>query len=163
MSKVSVLFVCMGNICRSPTAHGVFEKLVKDSDLQDEFVIDSAGTQAGHIGEAPDKRSMKVADGFGYDLSYIRSRKVTEKDFEQFDYIIAMDEDNIYDLNRKCPEEYKDKIHLMLEIGGIAESRGFVGVPDPYYGGSKGFDFVFDLVEESSKNLLDLIKKERLS
>jgi len=103
MSKVSVLFVCMGNICRSPTAHGVFEKLVN------------------------------------------------------------MDEDNIYDLNRKCPEEYKDKIHLMLEIGGIAESRGFVGVPDPYYGGSKGFDFVFDLVEESSKNLLDLIKKERLS
>ncbi len=158
MSKVSVLFVCMGNICRSPTAHGIFEHFVNNSPLSKQILVDSAGTQSHHNGEKPDKRSSELAQEKGYDLRYIRSRKVVSEDFENFDYIIAMDSDNLSDLRYKCPEEHLGKLHLFLELGDVAESRGHVDVPDPYYGGMNGFKYVLDLVEEGSQNILGFIQ-----
>lgn len=148
MSQIKVLFVCMGNICRSPTAEGVFNKLVSDMDMNARFFVDSAGTHAYHVGESPDTRAQQTARQRGINLSQIRARKVSTSDFDEFDYILAMDSDNYHILHDACPTEHKHKVKLFLEY---APHRAEDDVPDPYYGGQNGFDHVFDLVEEASK------------
>ena len=148
MSTPSVLFVCLGNICRSPTAEGVFAQKVKERGLSIE--IDSAGTAGYHHGAAPDKRSQDVAAKRGYNLSKLKCRKVVEADFAKFDHIIAMDKANVKDLKRKCPEEYQHKISLFLNYA----SAEFDEVPDPYYGGKRGFELVLDLIEDASDGFI---------
>ena len=137
----------MGNICRSPTAEGVFLKVIKSMNASDRFMVDSAGTHAYHVGEPSDSRSQQVALRRGVDLSTIRARKVSPADFEQFDYILAMDNDNFNNMMAICPQEYQHKVRLFLDFSAnYTESE----VPDPYYGGPNGFDHVFDLVEDAS-------------
>jgi len=154
---IRILFVCMGNICRSPTAHGVFEHLVREHDLVAKFEVDSAGTHAYHVGETPDTRSSEVAKSRGYDLSYIRARRVEMSDFEYFDYILAMDADNFEILHSMAPKKYKDRVSLFLDF---AEQCNETEVPDPYFGGGTGFDHVLDLVENASAGLLKHIRKD---
>lgn len=148
---IKVLFVCMGNICRSPSAEGVFNKLLSDERLLDRFSIDSAGTHAYHIGESPDLRSQKAAKEREVDLSKIRARKVVMGDFEDFDYLLAMDQDNYSNMLDACPEEYQHKIKLFLDYAPHAKTRE---VPDPYYGGTYGFEEVLDLIEEASTGFI---------
>ncbi len=155
MEKIKVLFVCMGNICRSPTAEGVFVKLIKDRALEASFRVDSAGTHAYHIGEVPDSRSQQAALLRDVKLTHLRARKVVMGDFEDFDYLLAMDDDNYAVLMNACPEQYKAKIHYFLDF---APHLGVREVPDPYYGGSYGFERVLDLIEEASVGFLDSLK-----
>ncbi len=156
--EVKVLFVCLGNICRSPTAQGIFEHMVKEAGLEDKIIIDSAGTAGYHIGVQPDKRSQAAALKRNYDLSAQRARKVEYEDFVEFDYILAMDESNFEDIKEIAPRELYHKIHLILDYG----SSGKKSVPDPYYGGEKGFELVLDLLEEACEGLLKKIRKEFL-
>lgn len=154
MEKISVIFVCMGNICRSPTAEGIFRSQVVARNLEHLIDIDSAGTHAYHEGEKADPRSQKIAQQRGVDLSTIRARKVTAADIEQFDYILAMDSDNQRNLLNLAPEGHEQKIRLMLEFTSLYSEND---VPDPYYGGPRGFDRVYDLIESASEGLLDEI------
>ena len=157
MSKVSVLFVCMGNICRSPTAEGVFQHLLREVGLLEKIRTDSAGTHAYHVGEPPDSRSAATAKQRGVDISHLRARQVYPDDFALFDYVLAMDNDNLTRLLNACPAEYHHKIRLFLDFAGEhAEEE----VPDPYYGGAQGFDHVFDLVEAASRGLLAEIRRD---
>ena len=156
MKKTRVLFVCMGNICRSPTAEGAFLALLKQEGVHEQVNIDSAGTHAYHVGEAPDLRAQKIAEGRGYNLSGLRARKVIFADFEDYDYLLAMDEDNYEHLMSACPDEYKDKVQYFLDYAPHIETRE---VPDPYYGGKYGFDRVLDMVEEASIGFLDSLKQ----
>ena len=157
MDSVKILFVCMGNICRSPTAQGVFEKLVNEHELADRIIIDSAGTHAYHIGETPDVRATEAAARRGIDLSTQRARRVAAEDFHEFDYVLAMDSSNYADLSELCAEEHGDKLRLFLEI---AQVTGITEVPDPYYGGSTGFERVLDLIEEGSQGLLAALRRQ---
>jgi protein-tyrosine phosphatase len=157
MKQVSVLFICMGNICRSPTAHGVFRALVEREGLSDSIVTDSAGTIAYHVGEPPDRRARETAVKRGIDLSDLRARRAISEDFECFDYLMAMDRDNYRDLMAICPPGYEDRLHLFMDF---APQRPEKEVPDPYYGGVAGFDRVFDMVEEASRGLLDHILQQ---
>jgi len=152
-SKTSVLFVCMGNICRSPTAEGVFRHRAEAAGL--DLHIDSAGTHAYHIGEAPDARSSRHALQRGYDLSPQRARKVTAADFERFDHVLAMDHENLEILQRACPPQYQHKVGLFMRYATRSESEI---VPDPYYGGAKGFDLVLDYIEDASDGLIAILK-----
>jgi len=146
----------MGNICRSPTAHGVFEAKMKATGMIGDVEVDSAGTHAYHVGEKPDARSSQCAKERGFDLSYIRARKVEVSDFDYFDYVLAMDNDNLSILKSMAPTRHKDKISLFLDF---AKEKVESEVPDPYYGGPNGFDHVFDLVEAASDGLLNEVKK----
>jgi protein-tyrosine phosphatase len=154
--KIRILFVCMGNICRSPTAHGVFRELVRREGLEDRIVIDSAGTHAYHVGNPPDRRAQATALARGIELSDLRARQVEERDFEHFDYILAMDEDNLAILQSQCPPQHAHKVRLFLEF---APQRYEREVPDPYYGGPQGFEHVFDLVEEAAEGLLAHVRE----
>ena len=156
MRKTRILFVCMGNICRSPTAEGVFSSLLKEQGVKKQVEIDSAGTHAYHVNEVPDFRAQKAAKNRGVDLSGIRARKVVFADFEDFDYVLAMDNDNYAILTETCPAEYKHKIKYFLDY---APHVGVREVPDPYYGGGYGFDRVLDMVEEASVGLLNSLKQ----
>ena len=153
-----VLFVCLGNICRSPTAEGVFRGLVERRGLGGRIEIDSAGTSGWHIGVPPDTRAQAEAKRRGLDISGLRSRKVAADDFVRFDYIIAMDRENLADLAEQCPPLFRDRLHLFTEF---AANPGGPDVPDPYYGGPSGFMKVFDLVTECSEGLLARILAER--
>lgn len=154
MKHKSVLFVCMGNICRSPTAEGVFRHLLKEAgDLVVE--VDSAGTHAYHVGSAPDQRSQAAALRRRFDLSSQRARQVAAADFERFDLVLAMDEDNYAILQSRCPSQYQRKLRLFLEYG----SRGERNVPDPYYGGDNGFEHVLDLIEDAARGLLAELRR----
>jgi protein-tyrosine phosphatase len=150
-NKISILMVCMGNICRSPTAEGVLRRKAEAAGLAHLLHIDSAGTHGYHAGSTPDARAQKAALGRGYDLSTLRGRQVSDEDFALFDYVLAMDRDNLSNLQRRCPEQYKHKVRLYL-----AFSRRFpnLNVPDPYYGGNKGFEQVLDMVEDAAAGLL---------
>lgn len=148
---IKVLFVCMGNICRSPTAEGVFRHKVKKAGLDNQIDIDSAGTHAYHVGEPPDGRAQKAASNRGVDLSKQRARRVSSDDFEEFDYIIAMDASNESDMQSICTPELSDKIHLFLKF---ASNTNTAEVPDPYYGGGNGFEIVLDLVEDAADGLI---------
>ena len=153
--KISVLFVCMGNICRSPTAEGVFRHLVSAQGLMDNIYIDSAGTHAYHVGESPDSRAQATGRSRGVDLSRQRARKVIAEDLERFDYVIAMDRSNFDNLSRLANNDQQEKLHLFMEF---AEGWDNVEVPDPYYGGENGFEQVFDMVQSASEGLLRVIK-----
>ena len=159
MKKVSVLFICMGNICRSPTAHGVLQKVVEEQGLDEAILIDSAGTHAYHVGEPPDRRSQVVAKARGYDLSQLRARQVNRQDFHEHDYLLAMDRANLEILEQNCPEELRHKLRLFLEF---APQYDVDEVPDPYYGGAQGFEYVLDLVEAASTGLVEDIRKRYL-
>ena len=145
----SVLFVCMGNICRSPSAEAVFRHKMKAQGLS--LKVDSAGTLGAHVKEKPDHRSQKAGIARGYSFDGIKARKVSSKDFNDFDLILAMDNDNIEELRKIAPTASLGKIHLMLDFAPGHEEEQ---VPDPYYGGAKGFDYVLDLVEAASDGLL---------
>jgi protein-tyrosine phosphatase len=153
--KTSVLFVCMGNICRSPTAEGVFRHHVTEARLSDEIVIDSAGTHAYHVGSPPDRRAAAAAERRGISLGGIRARRVSDEDFERFDHIIAMDLDNVERLKDEASPKHHRKVKLFLEFSPGKERE----VPDPYYGGASGFERVLDLVEEASRGLLETLSK----
>ncbi|HHI76794.1 MAG TPA: low molecular weight phosphotyrosine protein phosphatase [Gammaproteobacteria bacterium] len=153
---VKVLFVCMGNICRSPTAHGVFRELVRQEGLEDAIQIDSAGTHAYHVGNPPDQRAQATARNRGIDLSDLRARQVNPEDFERFDYVLAMDEENLVILRELCPPGREERLRLFLDF---APQRPEREVPDPYYGGPQGFEHVFDLVEEAARGLLEDIRQ----
>lgn len=157
MEKVRVLFVCLGNICRSPTAEGVFRKLVEDRGLGAHFEIDSAGTSGWHEGEPPDPRSREEAARHGIDLGGQRSRAVRAEDFRQFDYILAMDAMNLRELRKRCPADLRGRLHRMTSF---APSQGVADVPDPYYG-DDGFEHVFNIIAASAEGLLDAIERER--
>jgi protein-tyrosine phosphatase len=146
-----VLFVCLGNICRSPTAEGVFRALVEERGLSHRIEIDSCGTSAWHVGEAPDSRSAREAARRGYDLSALRGRQVASTDFERFDYILAMDRANLSELELQRPAGYEGHLGLLLAFASEAELEE---VPDPYYGGEGGFSHVLDLIEDASRGLL---------
>ena len=154
---VSVLFVCMGNICRSPTAQGVFERLVEDCDLATVIQIDSAGTHAYHIGEKPDERATAAALKRGVDLTAQKARRIRPDDFHEFDYIIAMDSSNFEDLALNCPPEHESKLRLFMDFAPDIEARE---VPDPYYGGVTGFERVLDLIEVAAAGLLTEIRQQ---
>jgi protein-tyrosine phosphatase len=156
-AKISVLFVCMGNICRSPTAEGVFRHFVEAESLQDLVHTDSAGTHAYHTGERPDRRARAAAERRGYSLEGIRARRVTDMDFETFDFIVAMDDDNLEMLREAADDEHHRKLSLFLDF---AEHSHFREVPDPYYGGAAGFERVLDLVEDASRGLLESVKQK---
>lgn len=149
--RKSVLFVCMGNICRSPTAEGVFRHKVEAAGLGDRITIDSAGTHAYHIGHPPDSRSQAKALEYGVDLSGQMARRVTEDDFREFDLILAMDSDNLRNLERVQPEDATGRVALMLDYG---ERDDFSEVPDPYYGGARGFELVYQLIDNACDDLL---------
>lgn len=160
MKQVKVLFVCMGNICRSPTAEGVFKGLVEQAGLSHVIDTDSAGTHSYHVGSEPDGRAQSVALTRGFDLSDLKARKFIENDFVNFDYLIAMDDENYANMDSLRPVDATGSLHLFLEF---AQDHLETEVPDPYYGGPKGFERVFDLVEAASNGLLAHIKKTHLN
>jgi protein-tyrosine phosphatase len=147
-----ILFVCMGNICRSPTAEGVFRRLVADRAPGVEIEVDSAGTHDYHVGDPPDPRSIAAAARRGVDLRRLRAREVRDDDFERFDLIIAMDRLNRETLLERSPAPFRERIRLFMEFAGASEVED---VPDPYYGGPLGFERVLDLAEEAAAGLLD--------
>ncbi len=152
-----VIFVCLGNICRSPTAEGVFRAQVERAGLSGQIEIDSAGTASWHIGKSPDTRAQAAAAARGYDLSSLRGRQVAVVDFSRFDFVLAMDEDNQANLLAICPSEHRHKVRLFLSF---SEQWTGQAVPDPYYGGAEGFDQVLDMVEDASRGLLNTIRAE---
>ena len=154
---VNVLFVCLGNICRSPTAHGVFQELVNRENLSDKILVDSCGTGSFHIGEKPDPRTIQAAAKRNYDLSVLRARQLRPDDFLTFDYVLAMDRMNLGNTKAIAPKDYRGHVGLFLDF---SEQRTYTQVPDPYYEGESGFELVLDLVEDASRGLLQRIKSE---
>jgi len=154
--RVKVLFVCMGNICRSPTALGVFRKLLRAEGLEEVIEVDSAGTHGYHVGEPPDRRAQETAIRRGIDLSDLRARHVQPEDFFNFDYVLAMDQDNYLSLSSICPPGTERKLMLYLDFAPHLRTRE---VPDPYYGGPTGFEQVFDMVEAAAQGLLADIRR----
>jgi protein-tyrosine phosphatase len=146
-----VLFVCLGNICRSPTAEAVFRDLVQREASQLAIEVDSAGTHAYHAGSAPDERAIAAARRRGIDMSRLRARKVEATDFERFDLVLAMDEQNLQRLRQLAPATHRDRVRLFLDYAPKLLRRD---VPDPYYGDATGFEEVLDLVEEAARGLL---------
>jgi len=148
---VKILFVCLGNICRSPTAEGVFRAVAAREAPELTLEVDSAGTAGYHVGEPPDARTRAAASRRGYDLSPLRARMVAPSDFEEFDLILAMDLQNLKVLHRRAPAHARERVRLFLEF---APEAVVSEVPDPYYGGPNGFEEVLDLVEAASRGLL---------
>lgn len=152
-----VLLVCMGNICRSPTAEGVLRQFIINNKLGDKVEVDSAGTHGYHVGEAPDSRTQRAAAVRGYNLSQLRARKVAHQDLDYFDLILAMDRSNLDNLRRMAMPEQQEKIQLFMEYARNFEDDE---VPDPYYGLGHGFDLVLDMVEDASQGLIVELKKK---
>ena len=153
---VKVLFVCMGNICRSPTAHGVMQKLVDEQGLSQYVQVDSAGTHSYHVGNPPDPRSQATAKRRGVDLSSQRARRFVSSDFLDYDYLLAMDTGNLADMRALRPDEASARLQLMLEYSSRYSERE---VPDPYFG-DDGFDLVYDMIDDASRGLLRHIRAE---
>ncbi len=160
MVAMRVLFVCLGNICRSPTAEAVMRRLVRDAGLEDEIAIDSAGTSSWHIGKAPDARSTAAARARGIELAGA-ARQVTNADLEDFDLVIAMDRQNAAELLMLARGEARDKVWLLRQFDPEAVATGDLDVPDPYYGGDGGFEHVLDVVERACRGLLEHIEDLR--
>lgn len=154
----SVLFVCLGNICRSPSAEAVFTALVHQEKLEKEILIDSAGTGAWHMGNPPDERAQQVGRELGFDLSNQRARQVAKADFQKFDYLIAMDKSNLQKLEQMAPRGFSGTLALMLDFAGGKGQE----VPDPYYGGLDGYYHVYDLLKPAAKGLLDHIREHHI-
>lgn len=154
-----LLFVCMGNICRSPSAEGVFRRVLAERAPDIVVEIDSAGTHDYHVGNPPDRRAIDAARRRGIDLTTLRARQVSVDDFERFDLILAMDDENVEELKRRAPSEYHSRIRLLMDFAEEAPVRH---VPDPYYGGAPGFEQVLDLLEQASEGLLDeVLRRQR--
>jgi protein-tyrosine phosphatase len=152
----SVLFVCLGNICRSPTAEAVMLRKVAEAGLTEQIVIDSAGTGDWHIGEAPDARARKHGAGRGYDLEPLRARQIDASDFERFDHILAMDNANLRELRRLCPADLQSKVRLLMDF---APGQSGTEVADPYFGGTDGFERVLDQCELACDGLLGALRE----
>lgn len=160
---IKVLFVCLGNICRSPTAHGVLERKLAMAGLSDVVEVDSAGTAAWHVGKQPDMRSQETARKRDYDLSHLRARQAISEDFLEFDYVLAMDNANFGNLQKIMPSDNaKAKPELFLEAYSTPTliAKGLTQVPDPYYGGDGGFEAVLDMIEEACDQLILDIKSK---
>jgi protein-tyrosine phosphatase len=159
MQTIRILFVCMGNICRSPSAEGIFRDLIEREGLIDRFFVDSAGTHGYHVDEPPDPRAQETARGRGIDISGLRARQVVKSDFEAFDYLLAMDRYNYKLLSRACPPHLSHKLRYFLEF---APHLATTEVPDPYYGGDHGFERVYDMMEDAAKGLIDALRRDEL-
>ena len=157
MAKQSILFVCLGNICRSPLAEGVFRSVLAERGMEDDFVIDSAGMGDWHAGQAPDHRAIAVARANGLDISAQQARAITERDFERFDLILGMDRKNIRELGEIAPDAFRDRIHLFLDYAG----SGAEEVPDPYFGDAAGFAETYRLIRSASEGLADRLAQAR--
>ncbi|PID34474.1 MAG: phosphotyrosine protein phosphatase [Thiotrichales bacterium] len=160
LETINVLFVCTGNICRSPTAHGLFEHLVASQGMQQQIRIDSAGTHGYHVGEAPDSRAQETALLRNIDLSSQRARQISKNDFRDFQYLIAMDEANVEGLRRFADGQDTQHVQLFMDFASRWDERE---VPDPYYGGDHGFERVLDMVEDAAEGLLAHIKRQHFS
>jgi protein-tyrosine phosphatase len=160
MNTISICFVCLGNICRSPSAEAVMLHQVGQAKLSDRVIVDSAGTGDWHIGQPPDVRAQRVAKNRGYDLSVLRGRQVREEDFARFDLLIAMDDANAAALAKVCPPEYRDKIRLLMEFATRHDSRVVV---DPYFGGDDGFERVLDQCEDACEGLLNALRTQLIA
>ena len=156
-SKYKVLFVCLGNICRSPAAHGIFEHIVRANGMQDKIEVDSAGTYSGHRGEMPDRRMRTAALYRGFALTH-KARPVSGLDFLDFDLIVAMDDQNHEDLMHLAPSV--EATHKIRKMASYLKLRPMSYIPDPYYMGAEGFSMVLDLLEDGCQNLYDAIIKE---
>ncbi len=154
--KTKVLFVCMGNICRSPTAAGVFQSLVKAASLQDFVVCDSAGTHDFHVGEAPDQRAVNAASKRGYELSGSVARKIQLSDFSEYDYILAMDWENLALLQRMCPRGLQHKLQLLMRFATEFEAAT---INDLYHGGPQGFEQALDYIEDACNGLMEVVRR----
>lgn len=154
--NTKVLFVCMGNICRSPMAEGVFRQLIKQAGLEDVVKVTSAGTHAFHVGEAPDKRAVAVMQKRGFDIAELRAKRVKDKDFDEHDLILAMDWDNLALLQQTAPKRTHHKIQLLMRFATEHETAT---IPDPYYGNAQGFDQVLDYIEDACTGLLEVAKR----
>lgn len=152
---VKVMFVCLGNICRSPTAHGIFAAMVQEAQLQERISIDSCGTSGWHIGNPPDPRSIAMAAARGVDLSNLKASQIQPEDFRNFDYILAMDHQNLVDLQSIAPANSTARVELLLALDEDSVVRE---VPDPYYGGEEGFALAVELIEAASAKLLSHIR-----
>jgi protein-tyrosine phosphatase len=152
-----LLFVCMGNICRSPSAEGVFRRVLADKAPQLPVEIDSAGTHDYHVGSPPDRRAVEAALRRGVDLSNLRARQISHQDFARFDLILVMDEENLSAVRAIAPAQYRSRVRLLMEY---APNASLPHVPDPYYGGLRGFEEVLDLLEEASEGLLAALSRE---
>jgi protein-tyrosine phosphatase len=157
MNKISVCFVCLGNICRSPTAEAVMRHLVDAAGLAERVNVDSAGTGDWHIGEAPDERAQRAGGQRGYDLTPLRARQIAADDFRRFDLIVAMDDANVTALQTVCPPSERDKIRLLMEFAPQGEARV---VADPYFGGDAGFETVLDQCETACAGLLSALRPQ---
>ena len=158
---IKVLFVCLGNICRSPTAHGVLERKLAMAGLSDAVEVDSAGTAAWHIGKQPDSRSQETARKRDYDLSHLRARQVIPEDFLEFDYVLAMDNENLENLQKIMPSgttKAKPELFLKAYSTSALKTQRLTEVPDPYYGGERGFEAVLDMIEDACDQLILDIK-----
>lgn len=157
IAPVKVLFVCTGNICRSPAAEAVFRWLIQSERMHQSVLVDSAGTHGYHVGEPPDRRMTAAAARRGYDLTALRARQVKRADFLEFDYILAMDQDNLRFLQRAAPSGEHDKTRLFLDF---STARPGQEVPDPYYGAAEQFELVLELVEDAARGLLADVRKK---
>ena len=153
--QIKVLFVCMGNICRSPTAHGVFKTMVDEQGLSDRILVDSAGTHSYHIGSPPDLRSQDTAQSRGVDLTVLRARQFESEDFLDFDFLLAMDHSNLSNMSALRPDSVRGRLELMLDYSEIYKQKE---VPDPYFG-NDGFELAFDMISDASVGLLKHIRQ----
>ncbi|WP_397475279.1 low molecular weight protein-tyrosine-phosphatase [Pusillimonas sp.] len=151
-----VLFVCMGNICRSPSAEGVFRHMIDEAGLSGAVQVDSAATHSFHLGEAPDARAQAAARKRGYDISHSVARQVRPEDFREFDLILAMDWENLSALQQQCPKVYHHKLMLLMRFANEFEEAT---VPEPYYGGIEGFTKVLDYLEDACQGVLEVVRK----
>jgi protein-tyrosine phosphatase len=158
--KIKVLFVCMGNLCRSPTAHAVFAHAVAQARLTKRIRVESAGTHVGRSGDPADARAMRAAGRRGYDMSRLRTRPLQASDYQRFDYLLAMDEQNLALLVKDCPEQHRHKIALLMAYSAAGEVGAAVSVPDPYYGAPQGFERVLDMAEDAAQGLLRYIRRQ---
>ncbi|CAJ4164541.1 low molecular weight protein-tyrosine-phosphatase [Burkholderia pseudomallei] len=156
MKSVAICFVCLGNICRSPTAEGVMRHQVAAAGLDGAIEIDSAGTGDWHVGEAPDARAQQAARARGYDLSALRARQIGDADFERFDLVLAMDGANLAALRKRCPPQYRGKVRLLMEFAGDGSAGD---IADPYFGGARGFEQVLDQCAAACRGLLDSLRE----
>ena len=155
-SSTGVLFVCLGNICRSPTSEGIFRQLAEQQVPDLDVRVDSAGTASYHIGQPPDHRAIMAAARRGIEIASLRARRVSRQDFDSFDFIIGMDIHNYQDLLSMAPPNYPGKVGLFMDFAANWQERE---VPDPYYGGDNGFERVLDMIEDAAAGLLDEIKR----
>lgn len=160
MNKISILFVCTGNICRSPTAEAVLQKIVSHTPLDFVIEVDSAGTQNYHVGDAPDRRAQLHAAKRGYEMSHLRARALHHDDYHHFDLLLAMDHSHLSYMRRACPIEHQQKLHMFLEFSHSART---MEVGDPYYGGEQGFELVLDLIEDGCKGLLEYVQDQMIA